>query len=86
MVKGSATIALEDYHKLLKSTNEAKEKELRLKQIAKELQVFLTFICGREGMTEYVEEFNRQSTTCSISIENGRAKIKFNIDEEKAND
>ena len=78
MVKGSVTISIEDYHSLLDSTNNAKELNAATKLAAKELQVFLSYLCDQGDMSKYIEEFNRQSKTSTIVIQNGRAQIKFN--------
>ena len=47
---------------------------------AKELQVFLSFICTRTDVSEYLEEFNRQSKTSTIYIENNKAIIQLKND------
>ena len=78
MVKGSVTISINDYHALI----DASTKSIELKESAalavKELQVFLSFLCTRENIEKYVEEFNRQSKTSKIIIDGGIAKIKLN--------
>ena len=77
MVKGSVTISIEDFQAFLESS----EKQIKAKEefeiTLKELQVFLSFLCTREDLSKYLEEFNRQSKTAKISIENGRAKIQL---------
>ena len=78
MVKGSVTISTKDYHELL----DAGDNYLKLKEntilATKELQVFLSFLCSREDMSNYIDEFNRQSQTCTIVIEDGKARIQLN--------
>lgn len=76
MVKGSVTISLADYEKLKQAKDEAETLDRNVKTLAKELQVFLTFICSRENMDKYIEQFNLQSTTSKIVLEGGRARIE----------
>jgi len=80
MVKGSVSISLEDYHSLIDHAISFKNKEDKLTQAAKELQVFLSFLCTRENIDTYVEEFNKQSSTSRISIEGSYAKIELKND------
>ena len=54
------------------------EVEGTRKIATKELQVFLSFICSRIDISKHIEEFNRQSQTCVIHIEDGKARIKLN--------
>ena len=80
MVKGSVTISIDDYHTLLDSKTESSELKDRLNTAVKELQVFLSFLCTRENLEKYVEEFNRQSKTSKININGGIAKIELKDD------
>ena len=80
MVKGTVTISLEDYNALIDSTTKSVELKDSLDLAIKELQVFLSFLCTRENIEKYVEEFNRQSKTSQININNGIAKIKTKDD------
>ena len=77
MVKGSVTITLKDYHTLIDSNNESLELKDKLSIAVKEMQVFLSFLCTREDIEKYVEEFNRQSKTSKININGGIAKIEL---------
>ena len=77
MVKGSVTISIQDYHTLLDSNAENTELKDKLSIAVKELQVFLSFMCTREKIENYVEEFNRQSKTSKININGGIAKIEL---------
>tara|TARA_R100001082_G_C4316708_1_gene139248 strand:- start:299 stop:538 length:240 start_codon:yes stop_codon:yes gene_type:complete len=79
-MNGSVTISLDDFTSLLESSKTAENIKSSTKLAAKELQVFLTFLCDRADISSYVEEFNKQSKTSNIIIQNGRAKIKFNDD------
>jgi hypothetical protein len=78
MVNGSVTISIEDFQALLDTKIKTDEVEGKLKIAIKELQVFLSFICSREDISKYVDEFNRQSQTCKIIIEDGKAQIQLN--------
>jgi len=77
VVKGNVTISLDDYHTLLDSNNESLELKDKLSIAVKELQVFLSFLCTREDLEKYVDEFNRQSKTSKININGGIAKIEL---------
>ena len=77
MVKGSVTISLDDYHSLTDSNTKSLELKDKLSLAVKELQVFLSFLCTREDLEKYVEEFNRQSKTSKININGGIAKIEL---------
>ena len=77
MVKGNVTISLDDYHTLLDSNTESLELKDKLSIAVKELQVFLSFLCTREDLEKYVDEFNRQSKTSKININGGIAKIEL---------
>tara|TARA_R110002074_G_scaffold116259_1_gene247476 strand:- start:3271 stop:3516 length:246 start_codon:yes stop_codon:yes gene_type:complete len=79
-MKGSVTISLEDYEKLKDVKDKAEHLVDNTKLAAKELQVFLSFLCTRESIEPFVEEFNRQSSTSIIKIENGRARIELKND------
>lgn len=77
MVKGTVSISLDDYHTLLESAEKSLELKGNLDTAIKELQVFLSFLCTRENIERYVEEFNKQSKTSKININNGIAKIEL---------
>ena len=68
---------LEDYHKLIDSTQDSLKLKGNLEMAIKELQVFLSFLCTRENIEKHVEEFNRQSKTSVININGGIAKIEL---------
>ena len=80
MVKGTVNISLEDYHTLIESATESLKVKGNLDTAIKELQVFLSFLCTREEVEKYVEEFNRQSKTSKININGGIAKIELKDD------
>tara|TARA_A100001515_G_scaffold144898_1_gene150618 strand:- start:450 stop:716 length:267 start_codon:yes stop_codon:yes gene_type:complete len=87
VVKGTVNISLEDYHSLLDSAQKSLELKGNLDKAVKELQVFLSFLCTRESIEKYVEEFNRQSKTSIININGGIAKIELKtlVNEKKNN-
>lgn len=76
-MKGTVTISIEDFDSLRKAEEDALQRNEGLNRAAKELEVFLSFMCTREHIQEYVDEFNRQSQKASIQIDDGRAKIVF---------
>ena len=83
MVNGTVTISLEDYHAFIDSNIIFKEKLENLTVAAKELQVFLSFICNQTDVEQHIDSFNSQSSTSSIEFINGRAQIKFKNDDIK---
>ena len=78
MVKGTVTISIDDFQAMLDTKIKSEEKIERIMLVAKEFQVFLSFLCTRENIEKYVEEFNRQSKTSKINIGGGIAKIILN--------
>ena len=76
-MKGTVTISIEDFDSLRKAEEDALQRNEGLNRAAKELEVFLSFMCTREHIQEYVDEVNRQSRKASIQIDEGRAKIVF---------
>ena len=76
-MQGSVTISLKDFDTLRGAEEQASQKSDRMRRAAKELEVFLSFLVTREHIQEYVDEFNRQSTSSRINIDDGRAKIVF---------
>jgi len=81
-LSGTVTITLEDYQALLDHHTRTAETEEKTKLAAKELQVFLTYICDKTDISNYLDEFNRQSKTSQIVITNDRAQIKFKDEKE----
>lgn len=77
-MNGSVTISIKDFDDLRKSSEDTAKLKERLLRATKELEVFLSFLCTREHIEEFVTEFNSQSSTSKIIVEDGRAKIKLN--------
>ena len=77
MVKGSVTISIEDFQALMDSSANYVELKDKTMLAAKEMQVFLSFLCTRTDISKYIEEFNRQSQTSQIIIDDGKAQIKL---------
>jgi len=77
-MNGTVTISLEDFKKLEQSSELAQKLKEKTIQASKELEVLLSFLCTRESISHYIDEFNKQSKNSTIVITNGRAKIKFN--------
>lgn len=74
---GSVTISLKDYDELRNQETFVKDTKQALLKSAKELEVFLSFLCTRESITEYIDEFNNHAKTCKIRLIDGRAKIEL---------
>ena len=81
-IKGTITIALKDFQELLDAKKNADIIKDKTRLAAKELQVFLSFLCNKVDLNDLVEEFNRQSKTSTIMLEGGIARIKFKDDKE----
>jgi len=79
-VDGTVTIPLKDFDELRNSTKESQELKQKLSRAAKEIEVFLSFLCTRENIQIYVDEFNNQSSQATIKIIDGRAKVQINED------
>ena len=77
---GTVTIPLKDFDELRNSTKESQELKQKLSRAAKEIEVFLSFLCTRENIQIYVDEFNNQSSRSTIKIIDGRAKVQINED------
>jgi hypothetical protein len=76
-MNGTVSISIKDFDSFRVAKEKTDKQFEGVQRAAKELEVFLSFICTRESMQEHIDEFNRQSITCSISIRDGRAKIQF---------
>tara|TARA_R110002111_G_scaffold109796_1_gene169025 strand:- start:350 stop:622 length:273 start_codon:yes stop_codon:yes gene_type:complete len=85
-IPGTVTIDLKDYLDLIEYNQNVSTLKDNTSRAAKEMSVFLSFLCTRSDITQYVEEFNRQSTKCKIIIDNGRATIEFKDDTNKVSD
>ena len=77
---GTVTIPLKDFDELRNSTKESQELKQKLSRAAKEIEVFLSFLCTRENIQVYVDEFNNQSSRATILIVDGRAKVQIDED------
>lgn len=77
---GTVTLPLKDFDELRNSTKESQELRQKLSLAAKEIEVFLSFLCTRENIQVYVDEFNNQSRRSSILIVDGKAKVQINED------
>ena len=77
---GTVTLPLKDLDELRNSTKESQELRQKLSLAAKEIEVFLSFLCTRENIQVYVDEFNNQSRRSSILIVDGKAKVQINED------
>ena len=85
-IPGTVTINLEDYLELVEHTKKVSNLKTNTSRAAKEMSVFLSFLCSREDIALYIEEFNRQSTTSKIIVEGSRATIEFTYDKNEISD
>lgn len=76
-VAGTVTISLDDYQDMVSAEDKADETNSKTKRAAKELSVFLTFLANRSSIEPYITEFNRQSMSAKIILDEGRASIEF---------
>jgi len=76
------TLSLKSFDELRNAKEATDKKDEMLRRAAKELEVFLSFLVTRENIQEYMDEFNRQSATCRINLDDGRAKIVFRNEQE----
>ena len=76
-IKGTVTLNLEDYHRLVEEQPKAEEYRKNLYEASKEIEVFLSFLVTREDIEDYVTEYNRQARHSTVEVVNGKAKIKF---------
>jgi len=77
---GTVTISIADFTSLLEASKESAAAIDKTKLATKELQVFLSFLCSKEDISVYIDEFNKQSKTSEIILNSGRAQIKFKDD------
>lgn len=77
-MNGTVTIPLEDFDELRNSSEAALEMKRKLSMAAKEIEVFLSFLCTREHIQVYVDEFNKQAVRTTIKIVDGKAKVQIN--------
>lgn len=77
MIAGTVTISLKDYHDLLESKKKSDTLRANTERAAKEIAVFLSFMATRRDIEPYVQEFNRQSKTANIIVEDERARIQL---------
>jgi len=75
---GNVTISLEAYEELKDGSKSSIELKSKVIKAAKEIEVFLSFLCTRESISEYITEFNSYSKKCKIHLIDGKAKIELN--------
>ena len=75
---GTVTIPLKEFDELRNSSEAAVQMKQKLSMAAKEIEVFLSFLCTREHIQTYVDEFNTQSLRSTIKIVDGKAKVQIN--------
>lgn len=72
---GNVTISLKLFDELRNAHTAVEVRNKNLHRAAREIEVFLSFLCTREHIQEFVEEFNKQSSKSRINIEDGKVKI-----------
>jgi|TARA_R110002126_G_scaffold140571_1_gene285417 hypothetical protein len=77
-MNGTVTLPLKDFDELRSSSKDSQDMQKKLKRAAKEIEVFLSFLCTRENIQIYVDEFNNQSSQATIRIVDGKAKVQIN--------
>lgn len=77
-MNGTVTIPLKEFDELRDSSEAALEMKKKLSMAAKEIEVFLSFLCTREHIQVYVDEFNKQAVRTTIKIVDGKAKVQIN--------
>ena len=80
---GTVTIDIKDYLDLVEHSHKTDTLRSNTSRAAKEMSVFLSFLCTRADITPYIEEFNRQSKTAKILLQDNKATIEFNDDQDK---
>ena len=83
MVKGTVNISIEDFQALIDAKLNADEKIEKTNLAAKELQVFLSYLCSRVDIEPFIKQFNNQSRTSTITTEGGKARIEFKNEQKK---
>ena len=76
-MEGTVTISLKDFEDLKSKKEQALEIERKFKEVASELEVFLSWLCTRYEVEEHVSKYNMQSTKARILINDGKAKIEI---------
>ena len=76
-INGTITISLKDFQELLTQKEKSLEVEKKFKEVASELEVFLSWLCTRYEVDEHINKYNMQSTSARIIIDDGKAKIEI---------
>jgi hypothetical protein len=76
-INGTITISLKDFQGLISQREKSLAVEKKFKEVAYELEVFLSWLCTRYKVEEHVQKYNMQSTKAKILINDGKAKIEI---------
>jgi hypothetical protein len=76
-LKGSVTLALEDYHRMVDAASISRLQQERLQKISEQIETFLSFLSRHEVVQTGITEFNSQSTVCQIHLVDNRVKIEM---------
>ena len=71
-IKGTVTLNLADYHKLIEEQPKAEESRKNLYEASKEIEVFLSFLVTRDDIEDYVVEYNNQALHSTIEVKRYR--------------
>jgi len=83
VTKGSVTISLADYHRLVDQESFMREKINRYSKASEELAVFLGFLKRNiPDIDKHIDQFNKQSNYSHITESNGRLTIIINRETE----
>lgn len=76
-INGTVTISIDDFNELIRQKEKSLEIEIKFKEVAHELEVFLSWLCTRYEVNEHIQKYNMQSTKARILINDGKAKIEI---------
>ncbi len=76
-INGTVTISIDDFKELVNQKEKSLEVQMKFKEVAHELEVFLSWLCTRYKVDEHVQKYNMQSTNARILINDGKAKIEI---------
>lgn len=80
MVKGTVSISLEDFKRMEKAQEDSRRAAVAQEKASKELGVFMNFLKNNiPDMQRHIEQFNKQSTACSLIEMDGRLKMVLKV-------
>lgn len=76
-INGTVTISIKDFEELKSKFKQSSDVEKKFREVAYELEVFLSWLCTRYKVEEHVNKYNMQSTKAKIIITDNKAKIEI---------